>query len=133
MEPSPTKVTTTTEVINGETHVTNTTTGTTVSTVCVVTLIKPFVGNFIFKGDYPFWDQPVQDHIDNFTAEGEYNFIGVINDNNRSICSMKFPSLEIMQMGMEEAGNKFGFKVPTFDIPSKDLKIDYNINNKTSR
>lgn len=120
MEASPIKVETTTEVVDGETRVKNVITGTTISTVCVVTFINPSQENNGLKGDYEYWDQPVQDKIDHFTVEGTSNFIGVINDQNERILSLKFPSLESMQMGMDKLARRHGFRVPKFDVPNMD-------------
>lgn len=128
MKPSPITVTTTTEVADGETRVTSTKSGTTISTVCVVMFGDPSQENNGLRGDYPYWDQPVQDRIDEFTVDGTYNFIGVINVQNKRLFSMKFPTLEIMQMGMEKAGRRYGFQVPNFDTSKMDLlenKIDH--------
>lgn len=116
MEPSPTKIETITEVIDGKTHVTNTKTGTTVNTVCVVSCGDPTQENYGFKGDYLYWDQPVQDKIDEFTVEGTANFIGVINVRNKRIFSFKFPTLEKMQICMEKLGERYGFCVPNFNV-----------------
>ena len=117
MEPSPTKVVTTTEIIDGVPRVKNTITGTTINTVCVVTFVDPSQDP---PRDYPFWDQPVQDRIDEFIVEGTRNFIGIINVKNKKLFSMKFPSLEVMQLGMEKVGRRYGFPVPKFETSNVD-------------
>lgn len=120
LEPSPTKVTTTTEIVDGVTRVINTITGTTISTICVIAFCHPSQQNNGLQGDDQHWGQPVQDKIDAFTVEGTSNFIGVINDQNERIWSLKFPTLESMQLGMEKLARKYGFCVPKFDAPTMD-------------
>lgn len=121
MRPVPTKVTTTTEVVDGETRVTRIISGTTISTVCVVYFVDDTLENNGLRGDYEYWDQPVQDKIDEYTVEGTANFISVINVKNQKLFSFKFPSLIAMQRTMENVGRKYGFLCPDFDVSKLDL------------
>lgn len=121
MRPVPTKVTTTTEVVGGETRVTRIISGTTISTVCVVYFVDDTAENNGLKGDYQYWDQPVQDKIDEYTVEGTANFISMINVKNHKLFSFKFPSLFSMQKTMENVGDKYGFPCPDFDTSKLDL------------
>lgn len=116
IRPVPTTVTTTTEVVDGETRVTNIIRGTTISTVCVVNFVDNTLKNNGLKGDYEYWDQPVQDVIDGYTVEGTSNYISVINVKNQKLFSFKFPSLISMQRTMDNVGRKYGFPCPRFDV-----------------
>ena len=120
MNPVPTRITMRREKVDGETRVTKVISGTTISTVCVVNVLDPEDGNNGIKGDYEYWDQPVQDKINYYTVEGTSNFISVINVQNRKMFCFKFPSLISMQRTMENIGRKFGFPCPDFSISCTD-------------